>query len=142
MKKTLFLLIIFSTTLTWIWVLSLITAQLSFLASTAMTVSSSWIAATITTILWIGIDMAFIRTISQPFFEGRATTEESLFLLFATIAIVFQSGEIWNQLEKITASDQPIIVVLIAIALISIQRIGLLIIISRLWTEIDSYLPD
>jgi hypothetical protein len=130
-----------SASLSWIWGLSLIAAQDS-LASMALTVNSSWIAASIMSVMWIGIDIAFIWTISQPFFEGRATSGEYLFLLLATLTMLYQSGQIWSLLEKISAIDQPLIIVLISIAFMSFLRIGLLILISRLWTTIDSYLPD
>lgn len=141
MKKALFPLIILSTMLTWVWALSLIAAH-SSLATLMLSEKSGWIAASIMSVMRIAIDMAFIWTISQPFFEGRASTGEYLFLLFATITILSQSGEIWRLLEKTTAIDQPLIIVLISIAFMSFLRIGLLILISRLWTAIDSYLSD
>lgn len=141
MKKALFPLIILSTMLTWVWALSLIAAH-SSLATLMLSEKSGWIAASIMSVMRIAIDMAFIWTISQPFFEGRASTGEYLFLLFATITILSQSGEIWRLLEKTTAIDQPLIIVLISIAFMSFLRIGLLILISRLWTAIDSYQSD
>lgn len=141
MRKTLFLLIFFSVCLTWVWALSLIAAH-SSLATLMLSEKSGWIAASIISVMWIAIDMAFIFIISQPFFEGRAKSGEYIFLLFATLTMLYQSGLIWSLLGNTTAIDQPLLIVLISIAFMSFLRIGLLILISRLWTTIDSYLPD